>query len=119
MITVANRMFVAPEYAEAVEERFRSRARLADGAPGFICNQVLRPCREDDPYVGLMFWESHAHFKDWLNSDAFKEGHARLGMLPEEAFTQPRKLEIHQVFLDSRRPELVDKRGDVAAPAHG
>ena len=43
MITVANRIFVAPDYAEAFEERFRSRARLVDGMPGFISNQVLRP----------------------------------------------------------------------------
>jgi heme-degrading monooxygenase HmoA len=119
MITVVNRMFVAPEYAEAFEELFRSRARLVDGMPGFIYNQVLRPCREDDPYVVLTFWESHAHFKDWVDSDAFKEAHAGLRTLPEEAFTQPNKLEFHQVFLDSRRPELVVERGGVAAPAHG
>jgi heme oxygenase (mycobilin-producing) len=119
MITVANRIFVAPEYAEAFEERFRARARLVDGMPGFICNQVLRPCREGDPYVVLTFWESRAHFDGWVNSDAFKEGHARSGTLPKEAFTEPNKLEIHEVFLDSRQPDLVDERGGVAAPAHG
>jgi heme oxygenase (mycobilin-producing) len=118
MIAVANRIFVAPEYAEAFEERFRARARLVDGMPGFICNQVLRPCREGDPYVVLTFWESRGHFDGWVNSDAFKEGHARSGTLPTEAFTQPNKLEIHEVFLDSRRPDLADERGGTAAPAH-
>ena len=49
MITVANRIYVAPEYREAFEERFRNRARLIDGMPGFISNQVLRPVNEDDP----------------------------------------------------------------------
>jgi len=119
MIAVANRIFVSPEYAEAFEELFRTRARLVDGMPGFICNQVLRPCREDDPYVVLTFWESRAHFDGWVNSDAFREAHAPSGTLPKEAFTEPNKLEIHQVFLDSRRPDLVNERGGVAAPAHG
>src|SRR5689334_17815047 len=116
MIIVANRMFVAPEYAEEFEARFRGRARLVDRMPGFIWNVGLRPCGEGDPYVVLTFWESHAHFKDWLNSDAFKEGHARLATwrARKEAFTQPSTLEIHNVFLDSRRPELVDERGGVA-----
>jgi heme oxygenase (mycobilin-producing) len=116
MIIVANRMFVAPEYEEEFEERFRGRARLVDEMPGFIWNLAVRPCKEGDPYVVLTFWESHAHFKDWVNSDAFKEGHARLATwrAKKEAFTQPSTVEIHKVFLDSRRPELVDERGGVA-----
>ena len=40
MITVANRIYVAPEYQDEFEERFRNRARLVDGMPGFISNQV-------------------------------------------------------------------------------
>jgi heme-degrading monooxygenase HmoA len=43
MITVANRIYVVPEYQDEFEERFRNRARLVDGMPGFISNQVLRP----------------------------------------------------------------------------
>ena len=35
MITVANRIYVAPEYQDEFEERFRNRARLVDGMPGF------------------------------------------------------------------------------------
>jgi heme-degrading monooxygenase HmoA len=103
MITVANRMFVKPEYAEALEELFRWEDFV-----GFKTALVLRPCREDDPYVVLTFWESCAHFKDWLNSDAFKEGHARLATWRsrKEAFTQPSTVEIHKVFLDSNRPDL-------------
>ena len=45
MITVANRIYVAPEYQDAFEERFRNRARLVGGMPGFISNQVLRPLK--------------------------------------------------------------------------
>lgn len=106
MISVANRIFVAPEYAAAFEERFRDRAGLVDGMPGFISNQVLRPVNEGDPYVVLTFWASRKDFEAWIRSDEFAKGHARSGTLPEEAFTAPNKLELHEVFLDSTRPTL-------------
>lgn len=106
MIAVANRIYVAPAYAEAFEERFRNRAGLVDGMPGFISNHILRPVNEGDPYVVLTFWESRKDFEAWLASDAFKKGHAQSGTLPKEAFTGPNKLEVHEVFLDSSRPDL-------------
>jgi hypothetical protein len=42
MITTANRIFVHWEYATRFEDRFRNRAWLVDGMPGFISNQLLR-----------------------------------------------------------------------------
>jgi len=98
MITVANRIFVHPDHAEAFEERFRTRAGMVDTMPGFIKNEVLRPLAEGDPYVVLTYWESKAEFEAWTSSDAFRQGHARSGSLPREAFTAPNKLEIHEVI---------------------
>src|SRR5579862_590781 len=106
MITVANRIFVAPEYAEQFEEAFRKRAGLVDSMPGFISNQVLRPVNPDDPYIVLTLWDSRADFEAWIRSDAFVQGHAKSGSLPKEAFTAPNKLEVHEVVLDSSRPDL-------------
>lgn len=106
MIAVANRIFVAPAYAAAFEERFRGRAGLVDQAPGFIQNQVLRPLNPGDPYVVLTFWESQAHFDAWVQSDAFRQGHARAGGLPADAFSAPSKLERYRVLLDTSRPDL-------------
>lgn len=106
MITVANRIFVASEYGQVFEERFRTRAGLVDDMPGFISNQLLRPVNEGDPYVVLTFWESRSHFEAWVNSEAFVKGHARSGTLPKAAFTAPNQLEIHEVVLDSSRPDL-------------
>ena len=106
MITVMNRIFVAPEYADAFEARFKERAGLVDEMPGFVSNQVLRPVNPGDPYIVLTFWESRQHFEDWTKSDAFVKGHARSGTLPKEAFSGPNKLEVHQVVLDSSRPDL-------------
>ena len=109
MITVANRIYVAPEYREPFEARFRNRARLVDDMPGFISNQVLRPVNEGDPYVVFTLWTSRKDFENWVESDEFQKGHAQSGTLPNEAFTQSNKLELHEVFLDSARPDLVEE----------
>lgn len=106
MITVANRIYVHPDYVSDFEARFRDRAGLVDKMPGFLFNQVLRPTKADDPYVVLTFWERVEDFQNWVASDEFKQGHAKSGSLPREAFTQKNKLELHQVIQDSRDPEL-------------
>jgi heme-degrading monooxygenase HmoA len=106
MIAVANRIYVNSEYADAFEERFRNRAGMVDQMPGFITNQVLRPVNQGDPYIVLTYWESRERFEEWTRSDAFIQGHARSGTLPKEAFSGPNKLELHEVILDSSRPDL-------------
>lgn len=107
MISVANRIFVSPEYAEAFEERFANRARMVDTMPGFLFNQVLRPSAPSQPYIVLTYWNSYADFEAWTSSEAFREGHAKSSTLPKEAFSGRNALEIHQVIQDSRDPELV------------
>jgi len=119
MIMVANRIYVGPEFAEAFENRFRNRVGLVDGMPGFIANQVLRPVNPGDPYVVMTWWESRAHFEAWTHSDAFRQGHARSGTLPKEAFTRPNKLEVHEVVLDSTRPDLAEEPRGAPLSPHG
>ena len=51
MITVANRLYVKPEYADAFEKVFRERAMLVDKMEGFVSNQILRSANEGDPCV--------------------------------------------------------------------
>ena len=117
MITVMNRIAVKPEYADQFEERFRDRARLVDEMPGFVSNQVLRPVNPDEPYIVLTLWNSREEFEAWTHSDAFIQGHARSGSLPKEAFSGPNRLEIHEVFQDSSRPELKpEPRGKAFQP---
>ncbi|WP_105318463.1 antibiotic biosynthesis monooxygenase family protein [Thermus tenuipuniceus] len=101
MFIVMNRIPVKPEYADRFEEAFRTRARLVDRMPGFIRNLVLRPKTPGDPYVVMTFWESEAAFRAWTESPEFREGHARSGILPKEAFLGPSKLETFTAFLDS------------------
>jgi heme oxygenase (mycobilin-producing) len=107
MITVANRIYVNPEYAEAFETRFRERAGLVDKMAGFISNMVLRPVNEEDPYVVFTFWRSRQDFLNWVRSDEFVKGHAQSGTLPKEAFTKSNVLEMHEVVQDSSRPDLL------------
>src|SRR6476620_145284 len=104
MITVANRIYVKPEYASAFEQRFRERAGLVDQMPGFISNQVLRPVNEGEPYVVFTIWNSRQDFLNWVRSDAFVKGHAQYGTLPKEAYSKPKVLEMHEVVRDSSRP---------------
>ncbi len=119
MITAMNRIYVAPEYAEQFEERFRTRARLVDGMPGFVWNKVLRPVNSGDPYIVLTLWESRAAFDAWVHSDEFVKGHARSGTLPSEAFTQANQLELHEVFLDSSQPDLKPEPRGKPVAFHG
>ena len=106
MITVANRIYVSLEYAEAFEKVFRERAKLVDQMPGFISNQVLRPVNEGDPYVVFTIWNSREAFMNWIRSEEFIKGHAQSGTLPKEAFFKPNVLEMHEVLQDSARPDL-------------
>jgi heme-degrading monooxygenase HmoA len=102
MFVTMNRISVNPEYAQQFEENFRHRAQLVDRMPGFIRNLVLRPANPaQEPYVVMTFWESRAHFEGWVNSPEFKEGHARSGTLPREAFRGHSRLETYEVFSDS------------------
>ncbi len=106
MITVANRIYVKPEHAEAFEKVFRERAGLVDKMSGFISNQVLRPVNEGDPYVVFTTWDSRQDFLNWVRSDAFVKGHAQSGTLPKDAYARPNVLELHEVVQDSTRPDL-------------
>jgi heme oxygenase (mycobilin-producing) len=106
MITVANRLYVKPEYADAFEGVFRERAGLVDKMEGFISNQILHPVNDGDPYVVFTTWNSRSDFLNWVRSDAFVKGHAQSGTLPKDAYFKTNVLELHEVLQDSSRPDL-------------
>jgi len=101
MFVTMNRIFVSPEYTSKFEERFRNRIHAVDNMPGFIRNLVLRPQDPEHPYVITTFWQSEEDFQNWVNSDAFIQGHAKSGTLSKEAFNKPSHLETFEVFLDT------------------
>ena len=86
MISVANRIFVNPDYAEAFEARFANRAGLVDTMPGFLFNQVLRPSGAGQPYIVLTYWETYAQFEAWTSSRRFARGTPRAAPCPKRRF---------------------------------
>lgn len=66
-----------PHYAERFECLFCSRAKMIDNMDGFVGMNVLK-CQDDgEPYLVVSYWESEAHFKAWVGSPEFYEGHKR------------------------------------------
>ena len=117
MFIVTNRIPVAPGHETEFEDRFRNRAGLIDGSPGFIRNQVMRPVSrrwnfrtgeweaitEQGYYLVQTCWESEQAFWDWTQSESFREAHRNRP--PAEMFAGPNVLEIHEVVFDTARRE--------------
>ncbi len=103
-----------------LERRFANRLGAVDSAPGFISYELLRPTAGETRYFVMTHWETRKHFEDWVRSDEFVQGHARSGSLPREAYSAPNKLELHEVILDSTRPDMVpEPHGKPFAIHHG
>ena len=96
MITVANRLYVKPEYADAFETVFRERAGLVDKKEGFISNQVLHSVNDGNPYVVLTTRNSRQDFLNWVRSDAFVKG-AQSSTLPKDAYFQLHPLTLSYI----------------------
>ena len=107
MFVVMNRIPIDAEYADAFEERFRDRASLVDKMPGFVSFCLLRPSKDDQPFVVETYWESKEDFENWTNSDEFKKGHAQTGRLPKEAFLGHPTLETFEVVQTAKRGEIL------------
>ena len=106
MIAVMNRIPVNAAYAEAFEARFADRATQVDHMPGYVAFRLLRPANpEEEPYVVMTFWESRDHFNAWTESDEFRQGHARTGRLPADAYRGRPTLEVMEIALEAVRGE--------------
>jgi heme-degrading monooxygenase HmoA len=73
---VMNRLEVPADQAEAFEQRFSANmtGTLA-GVAGLQRSALLRPHRDQDPYVAVMEFDSEESFRGWLASDAFRAAH--------------------------------------------
>ncbi|MFZ4432569.1 MAG: antibiotic biosynthesis monooxygenase family protein [Microthrixaceae bacterium] len=76
MYIVMNRLEVPADQAEAFEQRFSANmtGTLA-GVAGLHRSALLRPNRDEDPYVAVMEFDSEESFRGWLASDAFRAAH--------------------------------------------
>lgn len=76
MYIVMNRLEIEADQAEAFEQRFSANmTSTLTGVPGLIRSALLRPNRDEDPYVAVMEFDSEASFHGWLQSDAFRAAH--------------------------------------------
>lgn len=98
MIVVCNRLLIHPDYAAEFEERFKTREQMVDKMEGFISFQIMRPLKEDDPYVVMTYWESMANFEGWKTSEAFRQQHGQQRRLPPEALLAEPKIEIGEII---------------------
>jgi len=102
MFVTMNRFTIDPEHWEDFESRFKQRAKLVDGEPGFIRNAVLRPAENSSElHIVMTLWESRDAFLAWTKSEPFKKAHARAGQTPKEWFIAPTKLEMFEAVTDS------------------
>ncbi|ATX82430.1 Heme-degrading monooxygenase HmoA [Mariprofundus ferrinatatus] len=102
MFVTMNRFTIDPEHWPAFEARFRERAGLVDGEPGFIRNAVLRPESDTtNQHVVMTMWESRSAFEAWTRSEAFRKAHEKAGQTPPAWFIAPSKLEMFESVTDS------------------
>lgn len=63
------------EESERMVERFRNRAGLVDGMPGFEGFELLQG---DGELISLTRWASRDDLNNWMNSKANAQAHARV-----------------------------------------
>ncbi len=71
-----NVLQVPDERRDVLEERFAARAGEVDSTPGFESFELLRPTDDSDRYFVVTRWETEQAFTDWMESQAFRRGHA-------------------------------------------
>ncbi|MDX8410324.1 MAG: antibiotic biosynthesis monooxygenase [Mariprofundaceae bacterium] len=101
MFVTMNRIDVHENQQDDFAERFRQRAGLVDGSPGFVRNMVLRPENPADPHIVMTFWENRPAFEAWTKSDSFRQAHAKAGQASGDMFRGPSKLEMFESVTDS------------------
>jgi len=102
MFVTMNRFTIHPDHWEDFENRFKQRAGLVDGEPGFIRNAVLRPAENSsEQHIVMTLWESREAFVAWTKSESFREAHARAAHSPKEWFIAPTKLEMFEAAIDT------------------
>jgi heme oxygenase (mycobilin-producing) len=109
MITVTNRLRIAPEFAETIEKMLLESVEVEGGqqtVEGFISNHMLRPTKAGEPFLVMSFWTSREAYEAYLRSDAFKRDHDQSDKLPRQAFLMPdpSKIEIHEMVAQTYAP---------------
>jgi len=106
MFVAMNRITCSSDYIDKFEHMFKTRAGEVDKMPGFISVKILRPLKQDQPYIIMSFWDQKSQFEDWMKHEAFNLGHKRgfddIAKAKAEGKESPLKstMELYEVFAE-------------------
>ena len=90
-----SRLRVAAEQSDALVAAFRRRARLVDGADGFIDLQVWRSDRDREEVLMVSRWRDRAAFTAYMRSAEHRTSHARIAPSLQAAIRLERLEHLH------------------------
>jgi heme-degrading monooxygenase HmoA len=100
MYIVHNRINVPADQAEQFEQHFSaSMASNLEGVAGLVRTTLLKPTKEDQPWVSTMEFATKEDFMGWLGSDSFKAAHAGVA---EAGRQMPAGIEAFDVVAEER-----------------
>ena len=82
MIVVTSRIRVTSGNADAVAERYRGRARVAETLPGCLGVEILRHLERPAGFMVVTRWVDAAAYAAYRRHPAFRAAHARIGEIP-------------------------------------
>jgi heme-degrading monooxygenase HmoA len=98
-----NALSVPADGGAELEARFGQRLGAVDDQPGFLGFDLLRPTGENEQrWFVVTRWESEADFQAWVESQAFRHGHAESEGSGRPVATGSELLEF-DVVLSSKR----------------
>lgn len=99
MYVVMNRVMVNSGWEDEFEARFKKRSGEINKVPGFVSMQILKPDRENCPFIVLTHWQDKPSFEAWIGSEDFKLAHQN--PMPKEAFSEGGGLESFSVVVSA------------------
>src|ERR687886_2016663 len=95
MYVSVSRLRVAAEASDALVAAFRRRARLVDGADGFLDLRVWRSDRDREEVLMVSRWRDRAAFTAYMRSAAHRSSHARIDPSLQAAIRLERLGHLH------------------------
>ena len=90
-----SRLRLPAEEAPALVAAFRSRARLVDGADGFVDLQVWQSDRDPGEVLMVSRWRDRAAFRDYMRSAEHRVSHDRIPPALKELIKLERLEHLH------------------------
>jgi heme-degrading monooxygenase HmoA len=99
MFVVSNRLYLNEKFSDDLTRRFQLRVPKLKEQTGFVKMQLLKSMGKEAPWIVQTTWETQQDFKNWVQSQDFKDAHAN--PLPPEAFARSGDIEQHLIAVDS------------------